>query len=179
MKGEGKIFLVSGEVESGKSRFCRQAAAALKERGWGTAGLLSLAVFEGKRKVAIDALDLRNEVRRRLAELTEPESPREGIQTNRWRFSPGTIIWCNQVLEAAVPCDLLVVDELGPLEFERNEGLLSGFDAVDSRLYRVSLTVVRPSLLENAIERWPAAETLTIKRLSDTSKIVRDWVERI
>lgn len=179
MLAEGKIYLVSGEIESGKTRFCGEAAGHLKEKGWDTAGLLAPAVFEGGRKTAIEALDLRSGERRRLADINEPNSSLNGIQTKRWRFIPETLRWCNQVLKSAIPCDLLVVDELGPLELERNEGMLAGFEAIDSGLYRVSLVVVRPSLLDKALERWPAAEVVKISELNDNSISENEWLRRL
>ncbi len=179
MFGKGKIYLVSGEIESGKTRFCRDAADYLKEKGWDTAGLLAPAVFEGGRKTAIEALDLRSGERRRLAELNEPNRTPSSIQTKRWRFIPETLRWCNQVLESAAPCDLLVVDELGPLELERNEGMLAGFKAIDSGLYRVSLAVVRPSLLHKAFVRWPGVEVVKISELNDASMSENEWLRRL
>ena len=58
----------------------------------------------------------------------------------------------------SLPCDLLVVDELGPLEFERGRGWTAGLAAVDSGAYGAALVVVRSGLLERARTRWPGAE---------------------
>jgi hypothetical protein len=57
----------------------------------------------------------------------------------------------------AVPCGLLVVDELGPLEFERAQGWLSGLTALDSGEYELGLVVIRPELMGAALARWPEA----------------------
>lgn len=178
MNKKGKIILVSGELESGKTRFCVKSATILKERGWETAGLLAPAVFKGGRKVAIDALDLRNGTRRRLAQLKETDNSGGGIQTKRWRFFPETLDWGNKVLEAATPCDLLVVDELGPLEFERNQGLLAGFGAVGSGMYRLSLVVVRPALIERALDSWPGAVKVDINEATDPSSSLNEWIDQ-
>ena len=52
--------------------------------------------------------------------------------------------WGNQTLNTSTPCDVLVVDELGPLEFERGIGLQNGFTAIDSRNFDFALVVIRP-----------------------------------
>jgi hypothetical protein len=70
--------------------------------------------------------------------------------------------WGNDVLGAATPCDLLIVDELGPLEFERNRGWTDGLAAVDSGDYRHALVVVRPQLLPAARARWPHAQVVDV-----------------
>jgi len=50
---------------------------------------------------------------------------------------------------------LLIVDELGPLEFIHAKGWLSGLVALDSFRYRLALVVIRPELMEAAQTRWP------------------------
>ena len=82
------------------------------------------------------------------------------------------------MLQNATPCDLLIIDELGPLEFDRGEGLLAGFDANDSRQFKASLTVVRTSLLEKARDRWPDAEALIISDDDNISTLVKEWLRR-
>jgi nucleoside-triphosphatase THEP1 len=178
VKDQGKLTLISGEIESGKTRFCRQAAGALKELGWDVAGIVSPAVFNEGGKIAIDGLDLRSGERRRLADLTATGDPLQGPQTKRWHFSMQALHWCNEVLQNATPCDLLIIDELGPLEFNRGEGLLAGFEANDSRQFKTSLTVVRTSLLEKARDRWPDAETLIISDDDNISTLVQKWLRR-
>jgi nucleoside-triphosphatase THEP1 len=177
MKDQGKLTLISGEIESGKTRFCRQVAGVLKELGWDVAGIVSPAVFKGGGKFAIDGLDLRSGERRRLADLTATGDPLQGPQTKRWHFSMQALHWCNEVLQNATPCDLLIIDELGPLEFDRGEGLLASFEANDSRQFKVSLTVVRTSLLEKARGRWPDAEALIINDDDNISTLVKERLQ--
>jgi len=177
MKNQGKLTLISGEIESGKTRFCRQAAGALKELGWDVAGIVSPAVFNEGGKFAIDGLDLRSGERRRLADLTAAVSTLQGPKTKRWHFSMQALDWCNEVLQKATPCDLLIIDELGPLEFNHGEGLLAGFEANDSRQFKASLTVVRMSLLEKARDRWPDAEVLNISDNDNISTLVKEWLQ--
>jgi nucleoside-triphosphatase THEP1 len=174
MAGKGTLTLISGEIESGKTSFCRQFAEALHEIGWNTAGILSPAVFNEGVKTAIDGLDLRSGKRVRVAELNTGDAPRMGLNTRRWRFSTDALEWCNAILKAAVPCDLLVIDELGPLEFQRGEGLLAAFEAVDSRRFEACLVVVRPSLVEKARRRWPDARTIHIGEDTDITALVQE-----
>jgi nucleoside-triphosphatase THEP1 len=69
-------------------------------------------------------------------------------------YDQTVLVWVNQVLAAAVPCDMLAVDELGPLEFEFSQGWSAGLTALDSRNYRVGLVTIRPELLSAARSRW-------------------------
>lgn len=61
-----------------------------------------------------------------------------------------------------MPCDLLIVDELGPLEFNRGEGWIAGLTAVDSGSYQSALVVIRPSLLKMAYQRWEVSQVFDL-----------------
>jgi nucleoside-triphosphatase THEP1 len=73
------------------------------------------------------------------------------------------IAWGNEVLRAATPCDVLIVDELGTLEFDRGEGWLTGLSAIDAGDYRLGVVVIRPELLAVAQRRWPHAQVIAIE----------------
>lgn len=161
MNAAGRLILVTGPIGAGKTSFCLAAVRWACERGWQTAGLVSPPVFEQGVKVGIDAVDLRSGKRRRLARRRNGGNEAE-IATTGWVFDPEALHWGNQVLAEALPCDLLVVDELGPLEFERGQGWLSGLTAVDNRRYRLGLVTIRPELLEKARGRWPDAHIVEI-----------------
>jgi nucleoside-triphosphatase THEP1 len=156
------ITIVSGDIESGKTSYCNNVATELDERGWDVRGVISPAVFDGETKIAIDAVDISTAEQRRLADLRSNNTSTSGPTTKRWAFYAETIDWCNDVLKRSTPCDLLVVDELGPLEFEQSSGLLEGLVAVDTRLYQHAIVVVRSHLLDQARSRWPEAETTTV-----------------
>ncbi|MCE1254946.1 MAG: hypothetical protein LWX83_15540, partial [Anaerolineae bacterium] len=61
-----------------------------------------------------------------------------------WNFETDALVWQNQCLSRAYPTDLLVIDELGPLEFERGLGLQSAFQLLKAGLYQMALVIVRP-----------------------------------
>jgi nucleoside-triphosphatase THEP1 len=70
---------------------------------------------------------------------------------------------------------LLVVDELGPLEFIHNQGFTAALDVHDAARYQHALIVVRPSLVEVAQKRWAVAEVLTPEDLPDFFKKVAGY----
>ncbi|MFO7545659.1 MAG: nucleoside-triphosphatase, partial [Trueperaceae bacterium] len=134
-----------------------------KTRGWRVAGVLSPAVLQDGHKVAIDLVDLTSGTTRQLA--ASRRGDRAGETTERWRFDAAALTWGNEVLRSAAgsPFDVLMVDELGPLEFQRGSGLLAGLDAIDGLARGVAIVVVRPSLLEAATERWPDALVVDVE----------------
>jgi nucleoside-triphosphatase len=159
------LFLITGFRGAGKTTFCLRMVEAAREAGWRASGLLSHPVFANEQRVAIDAEDLRSGTVRRLAMRSDQPTP--GSQV--WKFDDNVVAWCNEVLRASVPSDLLVVDELGPLEFEREAGWQEGLKAVDSRAYAIALVVIRTELIGEALLRWGEANLVEIDTPEDSA----------
>jgi len=159
------VHLVTGERGAGKTTFCRVLVETARSARPGTlaAGILSQKVLVGGEEAAIEAVDVASGQRRRLAVLRRGTDAADGPSTIRWQFDAAILAWGDAVLRSATPCELLVVDELGPLEFQRDEGWRSGLAAVDSGAYRAAFVVVRPELLDRALRRWPQALVIRIE----------------
>jgi hypothetical protein len=73
--------------------------------------------------------------------------------TPGWEYDPGMFAWANEALSHSTPCDLLVVDEVGPLELRGERGWAKALEVLRSREYRAALVVCRPGLLRELEER--------------------------
>lgn len=153
-----RLLLITGLSGAGKSIWCTRLARHARDQGFSVKGILSPAVFKDGQKVAIDMINVATGERRRLANLRNRTPAR--LMTTQWQFDPDVIAWGNEVLSADPTCDLLIVDELGPLEFVRREGLMEGLRLIDERRYKVACVAVRPSLLQEAQQRWPSAQVV-------------------
>ncbi len=159
---QGRIILLSGELENGKTTLCLKLLEAAQASGYSAKGVICPPIYENEIKTGIDVLNVESREQRHLAILRG--SAIDGIYTTRWLFDQESINWGNEILLKAVPCDLLFVDELGPLEFERGEGWQNGLKAIDSRAYVLTIVVIRPRLIETALQRWPDARVITLTR---------------
>lgn len=115
------MLLLTGEVGSGKTTVCQRVVEGCRLLDIPVAGLLSLPLVgpQGQR-LAIQAVDLTTGAREVLARLGESEGTRLGPYT----FAPEAVRWALAVLERDVAAPgLLLVDEIGPLELWRGEGL--------------------------------------------------------
>jgi nucleoside-triphosphatase THEP1 len=157
-----KLTLITGPSGSGKSAWCAQFIDEARAKGRVIGGVLSQPVFTQGRKVGISLLNLLTGEYRRLANLRNPQST--GLMTKRWQFEPQTLTWANLVLRDLPPCDIVIIDELGPLEFTRGEGLDEGMRIVDDKRFPETYVVVRPELVSKALKRWPWAEVLDVSR---------------
>lgn len=146
----GKIVLVTGDRGVGKTYLCRRIVEEAQRLGYSCAGVLSPAVFEGGEKVGITLVDISSGEKRPLAGVGgDPE----GLRWGRYRFVSSTLEWATEVLGAASPCDLLIIDELGPLELELRQGLVKAFEVMAKCGFSLALVVVRPELVESVKSR--------------------------
>lgn len=156
----GNLIILSGPRGAGKTTLIQKVLDRFQNGALDVAGILSLPVDEDGVKIAIVGLDLRSRETRRLA--IQNRGLNGGLATRRWQFEPRAMQWANNILEASTPCDLLVVDELGVLEFERHQGWLAGLNALDGGAYTAAITVIRPELLSQAKARWPWATIIEV-----------------
>lgn len=158
------IVVLTGPSGSGKSTACQEAVRLARLGGRSVAGLLTLRRFEAGRLTGIDVLDLASGDRRPLAEL---DRATDGPATDHWHFHRDGIAWGSSRLASPAAADLVLVDELGPLELVRGQGWSGAFDALCAPWVRLGVAVVRPALVERfvevvggraPIEVWPLAE---------------------
>jgi nucleoside-triphosphatase len=142
------LWIVTGWRGSGKTTFCQEILRRAHIAGWDAAGLLSPAIFNEGLKDSIWAIDIRSDEKRLLA-ASYPQTDTD-LAFGEWFFNQETLAWGNKVLNSSIPCDLLVIDELGPLEFSLSRGWVSALQVVKTSQFRLALVVIRPELLELA-----------------------------
>ena len=158
-----RLWLVTGERGAGKTRFCRRVAELARKAGWQVGGLISPAVFEGQDKTGIQLESLFSSEVRPLA--VKKAQPSFNQVLGEWHFDAQALAWGNAELTNALAMggnqkqlDLLVIDEIGPLELLHGEGWTAALPLLNSQVYRVGLVVIRPELVEAALHRLPARE---------------------
>ena len=148
--------LLTGERQAGKTAVCKQVAELARGLGYQPAGLLSPALLgEEGFPVAYQALMIADGEGWLLARA---DTDLGGPRTTRYSFDADVLSWAVAKLREAISqgCDLLIVDEIGPLELEQGTGLapiLSDLSAAD-RLPPL-LLVVRPELVGQLRKQLP------------------------
>ncbi|MBN1311063.1 MAG: ATP-binding cassette domain-containing protein [Anaerolineae bacterium] len=153
-----QLLLITGLTGAGKTSWCTRMAQVARSQGLRVKGVLSPSVFEGESKVAIDLLSLETDEKCRLAVQRNDRGAE--LATVLWQFDPAVMAWGNDILGNLRDSDLVILDELGPLEFLRGQGLVEGLKLIDEKRYRVACVVIRSSLLPDALERWPHAQVV-------------------
>lgn len=170
---DSRVWLVTGSPEAGKTSFCRMAANLARTSNWDVAGLLSTATIEEGQKVGIVAEDLRTGDLQPLATTT----PRQGfnLPQGRWYFSRAALEWGAKVIRTSLPCDLLIVDELGPLELKQGRGWAVGIQILKQPGFQRALAVIRPTLLYLARGQFPRSEVISLGAAQNLETALKSW----
>lgn len=176
---EGHLWIITGKIGAGKTVLCASLIKAFEDLGWQISGLRSPAIMEAGKKIGIAVENLSTKEMRQLA--MHDYKP-DGLVDDpiHWTFDPQVLAWGNQVFAQATPTDLLVVDEIGPLEMKREQGWVNAMRALDSRKYRQGILVMRPKLLTIAQSRWQWSSTIEIETVEQvsaiTDELMREWI---
>lgn len=173
-----RIYLVSGERGAGKTVWCTHLAHRASQAGYQVAGLLSPGFFVAKNKLGINLLDLStNEIRSLSRVAADHERAGRGevrhlqngsLVVGGWRMEASTLDWADRILTRLLTTPppektILIIDELGPLEFNHGQGLTAPLLLPIDDGYQAAFIVVRPELLPKAYEHWPEAQLIEIQ----------------
>jgi nucleoside-triphosphatase THEP1 len=171
-----RVVLLTGERAVGKTAVCQRVVEEARERGYCCSGLLSPGVLEGEEKRGIQLVDVSTGEARLLAMTDDGTAD---IRWGKYRFLSSTLQWGTLVLKAALPSHLLVVDELGPLELEKGEGLVTALELLDGGSFSLALIVVRPELVAALAERLKGLRPKVIEVTEQTRDMLPQLVMSI
>jgi nucleoside-triphosphatase THEP1 len=155
-----QLILLTGPRGSGKTTRCAELVSQARTTGLNPIGLLSPAVFKDEKKIGIDLFNIATTEQRPLARRWSENS--KGIKMGEWCFDPFCFAWGNQILNEFNVSDTIFLDELGPLEFEQNLGLVEGLKLIDEERFHRTFIVIRPELIGLAQRRWPDSKVMDL-----------------
>lgn len=173
-----RLIVLTGPRGAGKTTVCQSLIAQARAAGWSVAGLLSPALFADGVKTGIQAQALLTDETRLLAQAVAdgPEIGNDSahLRFGRWLFDRAVLDWGNEVLAAATPCDLLIVDELGPLELLHGSGWVNGPAWLRLGNYRHGFVVIRPELVAAARQTLPVAQVIDLDQTEPPDRLAQD-----
>jgi len=167
------ITIITGAKEEGKSTLIKRLLQDFHKAQFALRGLFSPAIIENRKKKGIAVEDISTGKRMRLA-IHEPGWDPE-MPDREWKFKKDALRWSNEVLKQIEDIyDVLIIDEIGYLEFEKKQGWESVFSVISDAHYLRAYIVVRTSLIGFAEEKWPDA------RIIHLSEIQKDeeWIQK-
>jgi nucleoside-triphosphatase THEP1 len=176
----GRINIITGMRGIGKSSFCLSLVNKMEDMNISVAGLISPGRFVENKKIGIDVRNILDGDTNNLAEYApgwDPERPKR-----MWKMNEEAISWGNLVLDNLDPCDVLIIDELGFLEFEKNLGWTKAFQLLNKDIFTLAFVVVRPKLVKYALGLWKESKIIKLTSEDERKKIeksILDQLERI
>lgn len=170
------IILLTGESGAGKTTLCARLATTLRARGVDVAGVLTWPRFADGEKIGMDVADARTGTRIPLAERAARGT---GTADLRWKFDDTALAHGAHILRAATPCDLLIVDELGPLELIHGQGWTIALEILQTPKYGNALVVVRPHLIADFCARVNASVHVVTLTIENREQIFEQLVQQL
>ena len=109
-----RVLLLTGSPGVGKTTVLLKAVEALKSRGYSVGGMVSREVRSCGTRVGFEILDLSSGRRGWLAHVNQPSGP----QVGKYRVNLEDLdnIGAVAIVDASENLDVVVVDEIGPME---------------------------------------------------------------
>jgi nucleoside-triphosphatase len=109
-----RLIFVTGPPGIGKTSVLLRSANGLKNRGYKIGGMISRGVREGGVRVGFEIMDFSTGQRGWLAHINQPMGPK--ISKYRINLTDLDAIGVSSILDAIGNADIIIVDEIGPME---------------------------------------------------------------
>jgi nucleoside-triphosphatase THEP1 len=171
------IKIITGERDSGKTHFCLELIRKLQKFCIQVTGVVSPGRYEGNNKIEIFAKDIITGIKKLLATFEPGWDP--AFPKREWRLRIGTLKWGDAIIQNSVPTEVLFIDELGFLEFEKDRGWASSFRILISGDYQFAFVVVRPKYIDVALNRFGKSEIINIDKGKSIPSLSETYLELI
>jgi len=155
---EPQTILLTGERQVGKSTLCLRLMQLVRETGLDVSGLIT-------RRTGPHDLAVLEIATGKFYSLTLPFEGSGGIKLPHFRMDPTAMARSMRALESSFPTQVLILDELGPLELLRGKGWVNVLRLLGGGKYWMAFIVVRPALIINAVMQLPTT-TYTVVRVT-------------
>lgn len=109
-----QVIFVTGPPSVGKTSVLLRSVNGLKDKGYKIGGMISREVREGGVRVGFEIMDFSTGQRGWLAHINQPTGPK--ISKYRVNLTDLDAIGVSSILDAIRNADIIMVDEIGPME---------------------------------------------------------------
>lgn len=125
-----RILLLTGNPGIGKTTILLRIVEALKAKGFSVGGMISREACKNGTRVGFEILDLSFNARGWLAHINQKTGP----QVGKYRVNLEDLnnVGVNAILKAVRDCDVVAIDEIGPMELFSKKFKQAVKDAVET-----------------------------------------------
>lgn len=171
------VFILTGQINQGKTQFTSKLVEKLQKSGLLISGLITLGNANDKSRNAYNFQNILTVEQTKLCSTEpDPEKPRYG----RFYFEQtGIEKGCTIILGALTdPPDLLVIDELGPMEIN-NRGWAPAIEKIVEAKACAQFWVVRERLVKPMMRKWNVGDIIVFDLGSDDHEFISDTIKTI
>lgn len=149
------IFILSAPVHTGKTTWLSQVVTELKRQNRACKGILTYAVFDGNKRIGYDTENIETGERQAFIRQVGYDAAFEDsdVYLRDYHFSSVVIEEVNQMLKNAINSDVVVIDEIGPLELQ-GKGFFPAISFLISQPPACLIMVVRDTILPEVILKF-------------------------
>lgn len=166
------LYILTGPIHSGKTTLLKKVVKELKQQKQNVDGFLSEAVIKDRVMVGYDLLDLKEE---KSVPFIRKEGKENWENIGSYFFIPQSLEKAKRIILQSKEDDLLVVDEVGPLELEGG-GLWPALKKVIFLTRRRSLLVIRIDIVQDflRIAKNKELKIFDVKKKEIFSEVVKE-----
>lgn len=159
-----RIVFLTGAPDAGKTLVCQHVVEAARHKGLRVSGLITEARTLSSGRIVQTVVNLRTGERRRLADyvgVDEGEPIGRGVAGRlSWTFVGESVRWGRHELDRCLAgsTDLLVIDQLGPLELLAGSGWVNAVGVLREARYGLAVVVVNPLVVAQMKDRLEGAD---------------------
>jgi len=175
-----RVFLVTGRPGVGKTTVLVKIVEALKAKGYKVGGMTTQEKREGDARVGFQILDLATGRLGWLAHMNQPGGPRIG----KYRVNMDDLenIGANAITNATKTADVVIVDEIGPMELcsqAFRQAIMQAMDSEKPVIATIHYRATDP--LVRKIKAREDAETfeVTLENRSALHNVIIDRVVKV
>jgi nucleoside-triphosphatase len=172
-----RVLLLTGSPGVGKTTVLLRVVEALKAKGYSVGGMLSREARLSGVRVGFEVLDLRNNRRGWLANVNQPSGP----QVGKYHVNLADLdsIGAEAIMKAIEDCDVIAIDEVGPMELFSEKFRMAVGKAVECEKAVVGVVhwKAKDRLIEE-VKKREGTEIITITQ-ENRSKLHETIIEKV
>jgi len=149
------IIILTGPVNSGKTTLLKRVVEELRKQNFSLDGFLSEAVVHAQEKIGYNLLDLKLN---KSLPFIRKSGHKDWQKIGPYFFIPQGLAWANQVIRRSKEAEILIVDEIGPLELS-GKGLWPVLEKALSQKAQKFLFILRRNIVEDFLDMAAITET--------------------
>ena len=173
-KNRKPLFILTGRINQGKTNFTLQLVKMFQNQGLTVRGFITLGNTNDSSRNAYKIKNLQSGEETALCS-TQPDL--EKLNFGRFYFEESGIKKGRNIIAQtlAQPTDLLVIDELGPMEIN-NQGWAPAVENVVKENSTAQFWVVREKLVKPMMRKWNVGDIIVFELESDSTEYITDTI---